>query len=231
MHWFFDPELSPDSSVLPVIEQQHAKSLRIRSGELISITNGSGLVVTARVTNEAPVHFSQVDSRLSLLPSPKLHLIQALAKNDRDEMALQQAVELGATMITPWQSERSIVRWDNKAEKGRLRWQAIATEAMKQSQQSFLPEVRPVLGTSSLRPTGLGLILDPRAQVPISTLDFNVPEVTLVVGPEGGISDSELATLRANGFLGVRLGSSVLRTSSAGPAAIAAILALSGNWS
>ena len=231
MHWFFDKELSDLSNTLPQEEQQHAKSLRIRAGELIAVTNGAGLVATAKVTSESPIIFEQLSSTTTSAAKPSLHLVQALAKNDRDEMALQQAVELGASEITPWQAERSIVRWDNKAEKGRQRWQAIAVEAMKQSQQPFYPKVNAIAKTKELKAGSLGLILDPRAKSSLSDLNFAVTDLTLVVGPEGGISGSEIEMLKSLGFVSVRLGTSVLRSSSAGPAAIAAILALSGNWS
>jgi 16S rRNA (uracil1498-N3)-methyltransferase len=231
MHWFFDAQLTQESITLPTDEQKHAKALRIRVGEQISITNGDGVVAIATVTAELPIGYEQLSTSTRTKSEPKLHLVQALAKNDRDEMALQQAVELGAASITPWQAERSIVRWDEKAEKGRLRWQAIALEAMKQSQQAFLPIVSPISKTKQLSPGSLGLILDPRAEISLSDLDLKVPEITLVVGPEGGISNSEIETLQGLGFVSVRLGDSVLRTSSAGPAAMAAILALSGNWS
>lgn len=231
MHWFYDPSLSPEATFLPSAEAQHAKSLRIRTGEEITITNGAGIVSVARVVSEAPLEFVILQTN-SLQPDKfRFHLIQALAKNDRDELALQAAVELGATSITPWQSARSIVRWDGKEDKNKLRWQQIAIEAMKQSQQPFLPEVNSVLKTKDLKVTdGIGLVLDPRGTRALSDMKFESGLVSLVVGPEGGITPEELTLLEANGFSAVRLGASVLRASTAGPAAIAAISALTGNW-
>jgi 16S rRNA (uracil1498-N3)-methyltransferase len=158
-------------------------------------------------------------------------LIQALAKSDRDEMALQAACELGVSSVTPWESSRSIVKWDGKAEKNQERWQQIAVSAMKQSQQAWLPQVNPLAKTKQLRPFGIGLVLVPGADKALSDAVPGASEVTLVVGPEGGLSESEVELLTSQGFTPVRLGQSVLRTSTAGPAAIAALQFALGNWS
>ena len=161
---------------------------------------------------------------------PSIHLVQALAKGDRDEQAVQASVELGVSSITPWQSELAIVNWSGKEEKSRLRWQEIAVSAMKQSQQTFLPEVSALTTTKALRPRGFGIILDPRAALSITDLPVDVEELTIVVGPEGGISAAELEQLSGAGFEPRRLGDSILRTSTAGPAAIAAILTKLQIW-
>jgi 16S rRNA (uracil1498-N3)-methyltransferase len=163
--------------------------------------------------------------------SPRFHLVQALAKGDRDELAMQTCVELGLTTVTPWSADRSIVRWDGKEAKNQNRWQQIANEAMKQSQQAFRCEVLPLATSKQLNPVDTGLVLDPKAEKPIADVLPLKDDVTLVVGPEGGISDSEFELLEAKGFQRVKLGSSVLRTSSAGPAAIAALQFASGLWS
>ncbi|MEY3624683.1 MAG: hypothetical protein RL696_64 [Actinomycetota bacterium] len=135
-------------------------------------------------------------------------------------MALQASVELGVSSVTPLQSERSVVRWDGKAEKNRERWQQIALSAMKQSQQAHLCVIKELQTTKTVRPVGLGLVLDPAASQTISSVGFELDDITLVVGPEGGLSDAEIQKLSESGFTPVRLGTSVLRTSTAGPAAI-----------
>lgn len=229
MHWFFEPTLTPDQTEFSASEAGHAKALRLRGGEQIAITDGKGMVAFAEVVGESPISFSIHHTAADSAPTPRFHLVQALAKNDRDEMALQASVELGASSVTPWQASRSIVRWDQKAERNRDRWQTIAIESMKQSQQSHLCKVEPLSTTKQLKPNGFGLILDPRASL---TLD-QVPDAedySIVVGPEGGISEEELTMLAASGFTAVRLGSSVLRASTAGPAAIAALSALRGGF-
>jgi 16S rRNA (uracil1498-N3)-methyltransferase len=163
--------------------------------------------------------------------TPVIHLVQALAKGDRDELAVQAAVELGISSVTPWQAENSISNWSGKEKKGQERWRQIVISALKQSQQAFLPGVHELAKTHQLSPRGTGVLLRPDAGVALSDLDTEVGEFTVVVGPEGGISPAEIEALEANGFVSYRLGASVLRTSTAGPAAIAAIQALSGAWS
>ena len=229
MHWLFDPALSGESSQLPQSEAVHAKSLRLRVGELVRITNGRGLIALAEMSSEVNYRITelqQVEKRV-----PRFHLVQALAKADRDELAMQTCVELGLSSVTPWSADRSIVRWDGKEAKNQARWQQIAIEAMKQSQQGFSCEVMPLASTKQLVGKGTALVLDPKAQQSITDILPLQDDVTLVVGPEGGISESEFALLESKGFQRVRLGATVLRTSSAGPAAMAALQFASGLWS
>ena len=229
MHWFYEPALTPEQVEFSATEAGHAKALRLRVGEQIALTDGSGMVAFAEVVGESPIQFQIHHTAADSVPSPRFHLVQALAKNDRDEMALQSSVELGASSVTPWQSARSIVRWDQKAERNRERWQAIAIEAMKQSQQSHLCKVEGLASTKQLKPIGIGLVLDPRSHLTLDQLPA-AEDYTLVVGPEGGITEEELTVLESAGFQRVRLGSSVLRASTAGPAAIAALSALHGSF-
>lgn len=228
MHWLYDPSLTPQSSLLPTSEANHAKSLRLRVGEQVSITNGKGLVASATMTSEAGYEISE--SQQTQQCTPRFHLVQALAKADRDELAMQTCVEMGLSSVTPWSSDRSIVRWDGKEAKNQTRWQQIAIEAMKQSQQAFLCEVKPIATTKQLIAVGTALVLDPKAAKSLTDFMPLSEDVTLVVGPEGGISDSEFQLLEEKGFQRVRLGTSVLRTSSAGPAAMAALQFASGLW-
>lgn len=228
MHWLYDPSLTAESTQLSATEAVHAKSLRLRVGELVSVTNGSGLVALAEMTSENSYSIREVQKHEAV--SPKFHLVQALAKGDRDELAMQTCVELGLSSVTPWSADRSIVRWDGKEAKNQTRWQQIATEAMKQSQQAFRCEVRPLTSAKQLVATGTALVLDPKAERSVGDIMPLGEDVTLVVGPEGGISDAEFETLESKGFQRVRLGKSVLRTSSAGPAAMAALQFAAGLW-
>ena len=228
MHWLYDPGLSSQSNVLPPSEASHAKSLRLRVGEQVSITNGLGLVATASMNSETGYEIS--DLQQNNQRTPRFHLVQALAKADRDELAMQTCVELGLSSVTPWSSDRSIVRWDGKEAKNQTRWQQIAIEAMKQSQQAFLCEVKPIATSKQLSAVGTALVLDPKATKSLTDFMPLSEDVTLVVGPEGGISDAEFQLLEEKGFQRVRLGTSVLRTSSAGAAAMAALQFASGLW-
>ena len=230
MHWFFDPTITVASQAITKEELRHLGSLRIRAGESIVVTDGRGAAHQFELIDTKSGTLRYQSSVAKSKPNPTIHLVQALAKGDRDELALQASVELGVDSVTPWQAELSISNWNGKEEKARERWQQIAIAAMKQSQQSFLPGVRELSTTAQLSPRGLGIVLLPEAEQSILELVAGVDELTLVVGPEGGISKSEVAQLVELGFKPGRLGPSVLRTSTAGPAAIAAIQALSGAW-
>jgi 16S rRNA (uracil1498-N3)-methyltransferase len=167
-------------------------------------------------------------------------LVQALAKGDRDELAVQAATELGVDAVIPWQAQRSVSRWEGvKVAKGRERWRAIVREAVKQSIRPRVPEVEELATTKDLvrlAATARVLVLDPTAEARLSRLDLTAPgdgsatDVLLVVGPEGGISPAEVEALRDAGAVPVALGSGILRTSTAGPAALALVNAALGRW-
>jgi len=225
MHQFLVDSLQGEHPVMDEKEMLHAKnSLRIRSGEQIRITDGEGRLAIAEFGDRLKVIKSWQVDRVK----PFIHVVQALAKGDRDELAVQTATELGASRFTPWQAERSIVRWNaQKATKGVARWKSIATEATKQSHQAWLPEVTDLAVDTNFPYTGQLIVLDPDAQAPLTDLDFQ-QQLTLVIGPEGGISESELEKLKSRGALVASLGNSVFRTSTAAPAAIATIRTLVG---
>jgi 16S rRNA (uracil1498-N3)-methyltransferase len=229
VHWFYDQQLSEQTRTLTPDEQRHAKSLRIRAGEQLTLTNGTGLVGIASVQSLDPIELEILSVQQQPEPKISFHLVQALAKHDRDELALQTAVELGLTSITPWQSKRSIVKWDGKEQRNQQRWQLIALEAMKQSQQSHLATVNPVSTVLPQAGEGVAFYLDPRSDTTIERLPA-AASYTIVVGPEGGIDPSEQSQLDAQGYLGIRIGASILRSSTAGPAAIAALQALHGSF-
>lgn len=226
MHWFYEPDFK-SGKALSSDTKKHLISLRIEAAEPIVITDGTGSTWEVYAAGGEIASIGAENREVA--SGPRFTLVQALAKSDRDELALQASVELGATKIVPWQAQRSIVRWDQKAEKNRLRWQAIAIESMKQSQRAFLPVVSELVTTKQIEADGLGVILDPRAETSIAQLPA-AECYTIVVGPEGGISETELETIRAKGFHSVRLGRGVLRASNAGPAAIAALQLLHGEF-
>lgn len=230
MHWFYDPDFKPSTSTIGKSEMVHFKSLRIRAQEEVVVTDGKGMAYTCEVLDPKSGELTVISTEQKKRPALQIHLVQALAKGDRDEQAVQASVELGVTTITPWQSELSIVNWTGKEEKGRNRWQEIAISAMKQSQQAFLPVVNPVQTTKGLKSNGFGLVLDPRASTSIGQISESLDELTIVVGPEGGIPVSELEQLRKAGFEPIKMGDSILRTSTAGPAAIAAIFTKLHIW-
>ena len=221
-------------------EAKHAMSVRrLQVGEAISVSDGQGNKARGKVSQlskdflELEVESVQTIER----PKPQLILVQALAKGDRDEMAVQACTELGIQTVIPWQSERSVSIWKpEKQDKHRLRWQTIATEAAKQSLRPFIPEVEQVLGTPELaerlKQFDLALVLDPTSSTPLTAVQLSGNEsIAIVVGPEGGISPQELEHFRAAGLSLVGLGSGILRTSTAGVAVVSYLQASLGNWS
>ena len=149
---------------------------------------------------------------------------------------------MGATRIVPWAAARSIVQWRGpKVDKGRRAWEALATSATKQSRRALIPEVAEMVTTTQLvgdvdtavTSGARVLVLHEVAATPLTALTWENPEqaVWLIVGPEGGIAETEVEALVAAGAQAVLLGPHVLRASSAGPAAMAALAAMRGTWS
>jgi 16S rRNA (uracil1498-N3)-methyltransferase len=229
-----------DTVPLDGAEGRHAVAVaRVRTGETLRLSDGRGTVVTGSVTALGRDTLSLVVSTVTVddAPSPTLTLVQALAKGGRDEMAVQAATEIGVDRIVPWSAARSVSRWDGaKVEKGRARWTAIAHEASKQAIRSRVPVVdAPVTSGQLAGVPGAEravLVLDPVGDVRLSAWEppADVSEIVLVVGPEGGIDGSEFDRLVAAGAVRVRLGDTVLRTSTAGPAALAVLQTRLGRW-
>ncbi|WP_350352151.1 16S rRNA (uracil(1498)-N(3))-methyltransferase [Microbacterium sp. A8/3-1] len=218
-------------------EAKHAAAVRrLRVGEAVTVGDGSGVWLAGVAEEVSP---SLVDVRIEEriehpAPSPRIVLVQALAKGDRDELAVQAACELGVDEVVPWQAGRSVSRWEGpKAAKGRERWATIVREAAKQAHRAWVPEVAAPVTTKQLAArasTDRVLLLDPTASVRLSAIQPDGRDLVLVVGPEGGISDEELALLTDAGAERVLLGDTVLRTSTAGPAAIAVLSVALGRW-
>ncbi|WP_022880956.1 16S rRNA (uracil(1498)-N(3))-methyltransferase [Gryllotalpicola ginsengisoli] len=239
---FYLREDLADASVGGVVELVGAEArhiatvARTRPGERLLVGNGAGLVVGGLAESVAAAAVTlRVDAvRRESPPSPSVTLVQALAKGDRDELAVQAATELGVDAVVPWQAERSVSRWAGpKAEKGRERWAAIVREAAKQSMRPWLPGVEELATTrrlGDLAERARMLVLEPGAEHPLTALEPDGRDLVLVVGPEGGISPAELEALDAAGAEPVRLGPEVLRTSTAGPAALAVLNAKLHRW-
>jgi 16S rRNA (uracil1498-N3)-methyltransferase len=162
-------------------------------------------------------------------------LVQALAKGDRDEQAIEAATELGVDEVVPWQAGRSIVVWrGERAAKAHRKWGSVVLAAAKQSRRATVPVVAPVAHrrgvTELVRQASLALVLHEDASTALATVALPPDgDVLLVVGPEGGIAPDELEAFTGAGARAVRLGDTVLRSSSAGPAALA-VLSAAGRW-
>ena len=223
-------------------EARHAAGVsRLRVGESILITNGRGLSLECVATSVAKDTVELVVESVTEVAQqqPVITLVQALAKGDRDERAIEMATELGVSAVIPWQAARSVSRWEGeKAVKGRDRWQAIVREASKQSVRAWIPEVAPVASTSQLVAacaTELTLVLDPSGTKSLSdvatmTSSSQAQAFRIIVGPEGGLAPEEVAALAGAGAHVVGLGSNILRTSTAGPSALAVLNELLTRW-
>ena len=226
-----------DLASLTGAEAKHAAVVRrLRVGEAVTVGDGAGVWLTGVAEEVSP---SRVEVRVAEriehpAPTPRVVLVQALAKGDRDELAVQAACELGVDEIVPWQASRSVSRWEGpKAVKGRERWATIVREAAKQAHRAWVPAVASPVSTAQLRERAASqrlLLLDPTAPTRLSEIEPDGRDLVLVVGPEGGISDEELRHLTEAGAERVLLGETVLRTSTAGPAAIAVLSVALGRW-
>lgn len=229
-------------------EARHAVRVsRLRLGERISLGNGRGTIAHGEVVRVDKSSFAVRVDELTTFepPDQRLVLVQALAKGDRDDRAVEQATEFGVDAIIPWQASRSVSRWDgqggaDKVAKGLEKWARVAREAAKQSVRAFVPEVRSLATIESLCASARDestrvIVLHPRGTKKLSDwahsqLSDKTSEVLIVVGPEGGLSDAELEALEHAGAHVVLLGEHVLRTSSAGPAAIAVLNLALQRW-
>ncbi|PTW91618.1 16S rRNA (uracil1498-N3)-methyltransferase [Microbacteriaceae bacterium MWH-Ta3] len=219
-------------------EARHAAQVgRLRVGETIQVTNGRGVIAagTARSVEKDSVHIDITERRVMPAPRPSITLVQALAKGDRDELAVQMATELGIDRVIPWAAARSVSRWEGpKIPKGVERWVSIVREASKQAIRSWIPSVEQPVTSAQLARECDGnrvLILEPTATTALADLDWDDRNIVLVVGPEGGITPAEIEALTAAGAQTVRLGDTVVRTSTAGAAALSVMSARLGRWS
>lgn len=235
-----------DRYVLEGAEARHAGVVqRRRAGERVDVADGAGVRLECVVADVVPGRLElDVVARVDEpAPSVRLVLVQALAKGDRDERAIEAATELGADAVVPWQARRSVVVWrGDRAAKSRARWVASVREATKQSRRSRVPEVAEPVDTAGLARVvadvvadgGSVLVLHESAEVGLGEVQAGpargAGDVLVVVGPEGGIADDELGALTAAGAHAVRLGPHVLRTSTAGPAALAVLASRLGRW-
>jgi 16S rRNA (uracil1498-N3)-methyltransferase len=232
---FLLPSVAADRLVLAGPEGRHAAgSKRLRPGETVDVVDGAGVrahcVVTAVGREE--VHLEVTARTHEPAPDPRLTLVQALPKGDRGELAVELATELGVDAVIPWAAARCVTQWKaDRGDKAHGRWLSTAREAAKQSRRAWLPSVEPLHTTKQLGARLDGatvLVLDAGAVTRLVEVPLpGAGEVALVVGPEGGIGADELAAL---GGTPVRLGPGVLRTSTAGAAALAALSARVGRW-
>jgi len=231
---FLADDVGGDVLTLAGDEGRHAATVRrIRPGERVDVGDGRGTVAGCVVAAVAggTVTLDVVTRRTEEPPSPRLVVVQALAKGDRAEDAVEAMTEVGVDVIVPWAAARSVVRWEGaRGEKALHRWRATAREAAKQSRRAWVPEVTALATTAEVarraRDAALAVVLHEAATTPLPDPPPG-GDVVVVVGPEGGLTDDEVAALGTP----YRLGPSVLRTSTAGVAAAAVLLSRTARWS
>lgn len=215
-------------------EGRHAVAVkRIAVGERIMLIDGRGTraVVTVTATTGKSELVGIVDEVGSdKPPSPAVTIVQALPKAERSELAIDLATQAGADAIVPWQAQRCVAKW---ADKKQQKWEAAALAAAKQSRRTRIPEIHQVVSTRELAELVRGktaYVLHEEAATPLRDVDLSAEEIILIVGPEGGIGEEELAQLAESGVRSVKLGPEVLRTASAAMVALSAIGALTSRW-
>jgi 16S rRNA (uracil1498-N3)-methyltransferase len=220
-------------------EGRHAAVVRrLRAGERADLSDGAGTLATGVVASVAPdsVTVSLRSVHPVPAPAPRITVVQALAKGDRGELAVEMMTEVGVDGLVAWAAARSVTRWEGaRGERSLGKWRAAAREAAKQSRRAWLPSVT---GPATLADVAAlassaacAVVLAADAAIALSRLALPAAgEVVLVVGPEGGISPDERSALTAAGAVEARLGPTVLRTSTAGTAATAVLLSRCGRW-
>lgn len=221
----------------------HAATVRrIRPGEELVLSDGAGTVADCVVesADKRSLTARVLDRRTAARAHPPVTVVQAIPKSERSELAIELATEAGADDFIAWQAARCVARWDgDRAEKGLRRWRAVARSAARQSRRPYLPEVTGPLSTPALagviaertRAGGTALILHESATIPLADIAVAQSDsILLVVGPEGGVADGELDVLTTAGAVAVRLGPTVLRTSTAAAVALGALGVLTPRW-
>jgi 16S rRNA (uracil1498-N3)-methyltransferase len=223
-----------DDFVLDGPEGHHAAAVqRLRAGQELLLGDGRGGTARAvvNVVLKQSLRLTVVKRGFEPAPQPRLVVAQGIAKGERGELAVQAMTEVGVDEILPWAASRSVALW--KGERGlksRDKWAATAREAAKQARRAWVPVVGgdPDVATRDLRPT---FVLHEEATERLSTVDLpDAGEIVLVVGPEGGIDEREIKLFLDGGAVAVRLGDNVLRTSTAGVAALSVLATRLGRW-
>lgn len=221
-------------------EGRHAVSVRrLRVGEPVTLTDGEGTAADGTVTaveGKDQLHVAVGARRTEPAPTPRLTVVQALPKGDRGELAVETMTEAGVDAIVPWAASRCVTQWKGeRGEKALAKWRSTAREAGKQARRPRFPEVGAAMTTREvcalLAGAAFAAVLHEEGGLPLATAALpGSGDLVLVVGPEGGVAPEEIAAFAEAGAAPHRLGPSVLRTSTAGVAAAAVLLARTGRW-
>jgi 16S rRNA (uracil1498-N3)-methyltransferase len=228
-----------DELLLSGDEGRHAARVRrVQVGETVLVSDGRGGLLECTVTAfvGAAVRLRVVGRTTVLGWQPQLAVVQALPKGDRGELAVEVMTELGVDEIVPWSASRSIVQWrGDRGAKALSKWRSTAREASKQSRRARVPVVAELASTADvvrrIGTAAAALVLHADADATLVSAAMPLTgSVVVIIGPEGGIAPDELTAFADAGAVPVRLGATVLRTSTAGPAALAALSVRLGRW-
>jgi len=229
---YTDQPLQPNSDIVLDKRSSHHLStvLRARTGQPVQLFNGDGKNYSGQITTAGKKTIVRVDNAADNLfeSTLKITLVQAIARGDKMDGIVRQATELGVSTIQPIYTRQSINKLDaSRASRKREHWQSITISACEQSGRSALPVIAPVLSLSEYLDTCKTIsdmsnhwILSPSAK-PLSTSTTTLSQATIIIGPESGFDADEVLACQERGFKALQLGPRVLRTETAGPAAIA----------
>jgi 16S rRNA (uracil1498-N3)-methyltransferase len=235
------PLPAADRLTLSGPEGRHAATVRrLRAGDRVDVTDGAGELAECVVATAAPDRLElAVQARRSVpTPTPRIVAVQALVKGERSELAVELLTEVGVDEIVPWAAQRCVMRWI--PDRSARRWAQVAAEAAKQARRAHWPLVGELATTAQvaerLDKAASAFLLHESADTALASQLPAAPspqtgEVVIIIGPEGGVTDEELAALTGAGAQAVRLGPTVLRSSTAGCAAAAVLMTACGRWS
>jgi 16S rRNA (uracil1498-N3)-methyltransferase len=234
--------MTGDTCRLTGDEGHHAADVRrLRAGEAIDLTDGAGQLLHASVSavRRGEVELMIAERVDETEPSPRFTVVQALARGGRDEQAVEAMTEVGVDAVVGWESSRVVARWTDRT---LHRWTSVSRAAARQARRAWWPQISGPATTDDVaercRAATLAIVLHEGASTPLTAVEIPtagvavagpVSDIVVVVGPEGGITDAELAVLTAAGAHVVRLGPTVLRSSTAGVAALA-VLSAATRW-
>lgn len=219
-------------------EGRHAATVkRMREGEVIHLCDGQGSRAIATVVK---VHKDNLELTIDQFtfeeaPEPRFVVVQALAKGERAELAVEMLTEVGADAIIPWRAEHSIGKWDS-VDKGLEKWRRTSRESAKQSRRAWIPEISNLKSTAEVcklmsQAQSVFVLHESADQALAACAIREQGTIMIVVGPEGGISPAELDAFAKAGARVVHMGASVMRTSTAGAIAVGGLLMRSQRWS
>lgn len=226
-----------DRLTLEGAEAHHAFVRRLRPGERVVVADGRGRLALGSVVSSSRTSLVVAVEYVEVVPPPEpsLTVVQAIPKGERADRTVEVLTEIGVDQLVPWSAARCVAVWkDDRVEKSLARWRATARESAKQARRPWVPEVTEPAGTAAvaalLAAADLGVVLHETATDHLASLEVPATgSVVVVVGPEGGLTDEEVATFAEVATV-VRMGETVLRTSTAGVAAAAALLSRTPRW-